>query len=169
MGVSPPALDASLRPGTTIELAFDDVTEDRVEVAALDRYLAAADVLPGAPSVAALLDADDVYVTTVVVSCRRLLVSATRADGQTVALQAPGLAGAVDARVSVSVDHEDSTTIAYRGRAPLAFGFKAVRLMYDDGRYRALRRVAPGRVMRGGAIAPAADPLEVAGPFARLR
>ena len=169
MGVQPPSLSASLAPGMTLTLAFDGVTEDRVDVALLDRYLAAADVRPGTPSVAALLDSDDVYVIIAVLRCRRLLVTAHGADKHAASLSVPHVQGVVDASAALTVSREDDTTLAYEGRSPLAFGFKAVRLMYEDGRYAALKRLAAGRVMRGGPAESHAAPLEVTGPFARLR
>jgi len=169
MGISPPSFDVEVRPGTAITLAMEGVTEDRVEVASLDRYLAAADVLPGAPSVAALLESDDVYVITAVVRCRRLLVSASRTDGHGVAVRAPELHGVLGAHASLSGDRDSATGLTYEGRTPVAFGFKAVRLLFENGRYGTLRAVSPGRVMRGGAAMREPDRLEVAGPFARLR
>jgi hypothetical protein len=169
VGAAPPSLGVSFQPGTTMSLAFDGVTEDRVDLVSLDRYLAAADVRPGSPTVSALLDSDDVYVITTVVRCRRLLVSARRSDGGSVALAVPDLQGTVDVGGTFSVRAEGDTEVAYEGRTPVAFGFKAVRLRYQDGQYVAFKRIPPGRVMRGGRSGPEHSALEVAGPFARLR
>ena len=71
MGGSKLGLDLSYKNAKSVTFEFTDVLEDRVEIAALDQYLAVADVSPFSSFVGKLLEADQLYVTTAVVKSNK--------------------------------------------------------------------------------------------------
>lgn len=165
MGGSPLGLEAAYQKAATVSFEFREVYEDRVQVAALDRYVAAADLDPYSRSAGQLLSASDLLVVTSTLKTATIAVRASDRGDATLALDAPEIQGIVGAGVTVSRSDSDTTMLSYSGPTALVFGFQAVRLHYDDGFYRAIEP-AGGIRMR----APAADaPWVVApGPLVRL-
>jgi hypothetical protein len=170
MGGSKAGLEVSYNQARSIVFEFVDVLEDRVELARLDQYVGEADVSPFSHHVAAMLDADEVYVITSVIKSRTFSVSARDATGIGVPLTVPALQTIVGAEVKVSGADQSADMIRYKGRVPLVFGFQAVRLMYDEGRYTAFKPLKAGSVMRRiSAPEPENDFLVADNGFARLR
>jgi hypothetical protein len=170
MGAPGVDLRTMYRGARTVTLRFDEIQEDSVDLLSLDRYLGAADLDPGATHTARLLEADELYVTTAVLKSRGVTVTAGSANGAEVSAGVSVVQDVVGARVAVASDAASRTGLTYRGEVPLVFGFKAVRISYEDGRYTALAPVRPGAVLRGSRFGDdGAETLYVEGPFARLR
>lgn len=144
MGGSQIGLDETYRSARTVTFEFRDVTEDSVEVVALDKYLADAHVNRMSACAGALLDADRLYATTAVIRSRSLAIEARDERGASVSLEVPALQEVAGGRVTVSQSGGGSSAVVYTGAAPLAFGFRAVRLFYDDGRYSAFEPLEAG-------------------------
>jgi hypothetical protein len=168
MGGSTLGLDAHYQQARSITFEFHDVLEDRVEVARLDQYLAAADVNPASRYVGELLEADDLYVTTATIKSKKLTAEAKTSSGADLSLSVPAIQGLVGGNVAVSQHGEATNRLTYEGPVPLVFGFKAIRLFYEQGRYRAFKPVAPSVGMKAPPPAEV-DPLQSSGPFVRLR
>jgi hypothetical protein len=135
MGAGKLGLDVAYKSASKVIFEFTETLRDEVEIAALDKFLGAADVDPAARGVGQLLDADDVYVVTATLKSRKITVSSTDSSGTEVTLKVPEIKEIVGANVSVSASQEASAKITYEGKIPLIFGFQAVRLFYDEGRY----------------------------------
>ncbi len=135
MGGSQIGLADTYRNARTITFEFRNVTEDRIELAALDAYLASARLSRRSAHVGSLLEDGNIYLTTSVIRSRSLTVEAHDERGAAVSVQVPALHQVADGHLSVSHDADNTAAVTYTGRTPLAFGFRAVRLFYDDGRY----------------------------------
>lgn len=169
MGGSGIDLSSAYRGGHKMALRFDEVLADSVDLIALDAYLGDADVLPHARHTASLLEADQLYVITATLKSRSIAVVAYDGRGVEVSLDVTAAAGLAGGAVTVAGDSASGGGITYRGRTPLVFGFRAVRVLYHDGCYSALESLRPGVTMRGGARPPgAADDLRIDSPFAPL-
>jgi hypothetical protein len=144
MGGSQIGLDDTYRAAHTITFEFRDVIEDSVELAALDQWLTDASVSRHSAHLAALLDAGDVCVTTAVIRSRSLTVEALDEHGATVSVQLPALEHMANGRLTISQSADHTAAVAYTGKVPLAFGFRAVRLFYDDRRYTAFEPLEAG-------------------------
>jgi hypothetical protein len=158
MGGSKLGLDGKYHSAKTAAFEFQDVFEDRVEVARLDQYLADADVNPYSRYVGDLLDADEIFVTTAVIKSNKITVEARKSDGTGLELSIPEIQGV-------------SAKVTYTGPVPLVFGFQAYRLFYDKGHYTALQPLLAGAAgMRGlGDEEPRSpQPFVAPGAFARL-
>jgi hypothetical protein len=144
MGGSEVGLDQTYRSARTLTFEFREVTEDSVPVVELDQYLAGARIRVPSSHVASLLDADDLYVTTAVLRSRTLTVRAQDEQGASVAIQLPQVQQLVGGRLGVSWAGDAASALVYTGTHRLGFGFRAVRLFYEDGRFQAFRPLAPG-------------------------
>jgi hypothetical protein len=170
MGGSPLGLEAAYSKAAAISFEFRDVYEDRVEVAALDRYLAAADVDPHSVHAAQLLVDNDLLVVTSTLKTATIAVRATDRAETALALDAPVVQDIVGAAVTVAATGQDTTLLSYAGPAVLVFGFQAVRLHYESGFYRAIKPVADIRMRAPLVDAPAdgAERFLAPGPLVRL-
>jgi hypothetical protein len=171
MGGSGLGLDVQYRQARTATFEFLDVVEDRIEVAALDQFLATADVNPHSRHVATLLEADDLYVTTATIKSRKFAVESKTSHGAGVELSIPEIQQLVGAEVTVSGEAATTAKVTYEGRTPLVFGFQAVRLFYEDGRYTAFEPLEPARKGMGALESAPADGavrLVTDGPFVAL-
>jgi hypothetical protein len=140
MGGSNIELVSGFEDARSLSFEFADVLEDSIDVAELDRYLAAGDVNPLSRHVGSLLDEDAICVIAAVIKSSRLLVKADRKTGLNDALsQLPLVKG------TLKMSLASADVIAFEGPQPLAFGCKAIRLSFDNGRYRAFQPVTPGK------------------------
>ena len=146
LGGSKVGLDVKYERAKTVVFEFLDVLEDRLEIVALDKFLAGADVNPASSYVRELLFADEIYVTTAVVKSARLSVEGKTSDQTAVELSVPAVQQLVGANVKVSAKGESASKITYEGSIPLSFGFQAVQLDYEKGRYRRFKHVGAGDV-----------------------
>jgi hypothetical protein len=172
MGGSTLGLDAEYRQAKTAAFEFGGVTEDTIEIAKLDQYLAAAEISPFSRHVSTLLEADELYVTSATIKSKKFSVETKNSRGQSVAVSIPEIQGVVGAEVSVSGQSETTSKVTYEGNVPLVFGFQAIRLFYEEGRYTAFEPLAPAKTaLRALEKAPddGATRFVADGPFARLR
>jgi hypothetical protein len=148
MGGSMLGLDVAYKTAKTTSFEFNDVFEDRVEVAKLDQYLSDADVSPFSRYVATLLEADEIFVISSTIKSRKFSVEAKKSDGASLAVSVPVVKEIVGANVNVSGQTEVTAKVTYEGNAPLVFGLQAIRLFYDKGKYTAFEP-ASGAAVRG--------------------
>jgi hypothetical protein len=119
-----------------------------------------------------LLESDAVYVTTATIKSRKFGVEAQTENGTSLAVSVPAIQGVVGGEVKVTQQGAGSNQVAYKGKVPLVFGFQAVRLFYDAGRYTAFRPVDGVALAVERAVKKdvrIAEPLESDGPFLRLK
>lgn len=159
-------IGTAYRRAASVSFAFDDVREDAVSVADLDAWLVGARVASSGRFVARLLDSDDLFVITSLVKSRSFSVEVTDEDGAEVSVDLPVIHQLAGAQVAVTTEGGGSSRLTYQGRTALGFGFRAVRLFYDDGRYTAFKPLRPGDAALRGAASP--DWLVPAQGFARL-
>lgn len=168
MGGSKLGLDAKYEQARTVTFEFHDVLEDRVELTELDQFLGSADVNPSSVHVADLLLSDQVYTTTATIKSAKFTVEAIKSDGASLELSVPVVQQVVGAEVIVSGDGEVTTKVAYEGKVPLAFGFQAVQLYYQDGVYTAFEPTESGMRDLGEAPRDGAQRLMTQSPFVNL-
>lgn len=170
MGGSKLGLDAQYKGAKSVVFEFSDVLEDSIEVLKLDQYLAGADVNPLSRHAAELLESDELYATTATIKSRKFAVEAKQSKETTLKLDVPVIQEVVGGNVKVSASGVASSKITYEGSVPLVFGFQAVRLFYDRGRYTAFAPLEPGAGLRALERSPAdgATRLMVESPLVRL-
>jgi hypothetical protein len=82
-----------------------------------------------------LLGADELCVTTAAIQSTRFTVDAKKPDGAALDVSIPEIQGTVGGNVKVSGASSVTSKVTYESSIPLVFGFQAVRLFYDQGRY----------------------------------
>ncbi len=135
MGGSRLGFDVAYRRATSATFEFQNVTEESVGIDLLDQFLSAADINPANAAISTLLDAASVYVVTSVLKSDIFVFDATSEQEGDIKLDVPVIQEAVGVNVTVKPQSESKTTIAYQGKIPLAFAFKAIQLFFDDGRF----------------------------------
>jgi hypothetical protein len=146
MGGSKLGLDVAYKQARSVAFEFQDVLEDRIEVAKLDQFLADADVNPFSRHVAQLLEADDLYVTTAAIKSTKFTVAAKQSNGAALEVSVPVIQEIVGGNVKVSGQSEVTSQITYEGAIPLVFGFQAVQLFYDQGQYSRFKPLPTGGI-----------------------
>ena len=171
MSASGMNLDAQYKQAKSAVFEFSNVLEDKVELAHLDQYLANADVNPFSRYIGALLESDMLYVTTATLKSRKFTIEAKKSDGTALSLPIPEIQSIVGGNVKVSGQAEVSSTLTFEGNTSLVFGFQAVQLFYDQGRYTAFEPLQSGLNMRDTSpgLKNVVKKLEPEGPFLRLQ
>jgi len=180
LGGSKLGLDLKYEKATSVVFEFQDVLEDRIELTRLDAFLAAADVNPGSAYVRELLYADELYVTTSTIKSTKFTVESKNASNKGVEVSVPEIQQLVGANVKVSGKKDKTSKVTYEGAIPLVFGFQAVQLDYEGGRYkrfkplktgdRALERVGRPVAPKRSRVAEPREPWLVSrGAFIRLQ
>jgi hypothetical protein len=164
MGGSKLGLDLKYKSAKSVTFEFQDVLEDRVEVAALDQYLTDADVSPFSTHVSKLLDADQLYVTTATLKSNKITVEARSSRDTGVEVSIPEIKGVVGGNVRVGPAGASASKITFEGGLHLVFGFQAARLVYDGGRYQRFELLRDEAALERAPV-PA---LVGEGPFVRL-
>jgi hypothetical protein len=170
LGGSKLGLELAYKNARTAKFEFPEVLEDRVSVAKLDQYLAKSDVNPNSIAIGKMLDADDVYVTTSCIKSRKFSLEASSESGTTVGVDVPVIQQVVGGSVKVAGSSSNNGKVTFEGNTPIVFGFQAVRLYFDRGRYTALK---PAVEVAARALAAAppdgAERFVAEGAFAALR
>jgi hypothetical protein len=172
MGASTLGLDLAYKQAKTAAFEFGEVSEDTVEVAKLDQFLSDADVNPMSQHVSSLLEADDIFVTTATIKSQKFTVEAKSSAGEGLEISVPEIQNVVGANATVTAGTSASSKITYEGSVPLVFGFQAIRLFYEDGRYTAFEPLTAGMSgMKGLERVPddGTNRLVSSGAFVRLR
>jgi hypothetical protein len=172
LGGSKIGLDAQYKSAKSVTFEFTDVLMDSIEIAALDQYLAAADVNPNSRHVGALLEADEVYVVTTTIKSNTITVRTGGERDIEVGLKLPEIQKVVGGELKVSAANNSASSITYKGNTPLVFGFQAIKLAYRDGHYTAFELVDAGDIAARdllGKQPPEIASLKTDGAFTRMK
>jgi hypothetical protein len=145
MGGGKLGLDLKYKGANSLTFEFFDVLRDSVQITLLDQFLGAADVNPNSQYVGQLLEADAIYVVTETIKSRKFAVDAQGSHDSEVAIEVPEIQNIVGAKVKVSANALRASKLTFESSEPLVFGFQAVRLYYDEGRYTAFEPLASGQ------------------------
>jgi hypothetical protein len=135
-------LDVQYKSARSAVFEFADVSEDRVDLVDVDQYLGDADLNPASVFVGKLLEADKLYVVTSVIKSSKFIFEAKGSSGIGVELDVPVIQQAVGANVEVSAASAHASKITYEGKIPLVFGFQAIQLFYENGRFTSFKPAA---------------------------
>lgn len=129
------SLNAQFNSASAISFQFADVFEDSINVFELDKYLGSVDIDPASTFIPKLLEADDVYVIIAIIKTNKLSIDSKSSGGQAPKVDIPVIKEIVGANVEVSANQGNSSNITFEGKTQLTFGFKAVRIFFDNGKY----------------------------------
>lgn len=144
LGGSKIGLNTKYENAESVTFEFSDVLEDSIKVTELDKYLNNSDIDPGSRQIHEFLESDDIYITTAVIKSDNIKVEAEKEGGGKVELDLPEIKKIIGGDIDVTAEGSQKSLITYKGNTKLVFGFKAVRLFYDDGKYSAFKFSKPG-------------------------
>lgn len=162
LGGSTLGLNTNYSRASSLSLEFTDITEDNIQPAQLDRFLTASDIDPFARAVRDMLEGDKVCVITSLIKSKKVVVAAKDKKGADLEVNVPELSKAVGGNLKLARANDASTQILYEGNVPLAIGFQAEQLIFDNGEYRTMEELDAG----DGALEAAGRPSQ---PDARRR
>ena len=153
-----PRLDGAYKRARHIEFAFTNVYSRSVAPLEVGRYLAKGDLDISNPVVTRyFLDEDlQAFLITETLQSDSILVTAMDAQGQELALEIPALQSAVGGSLEVNRHAGGVTTLQFKGKNPIVFGFKVFAFAYSDGKWK-LEGAKPS-----GALAFSTDPSDPA-------
>jgi hypothetical protein len=146
LGGSTLGLSAAYSRARSVQFEFTDTLEDNCEMTLLDEFLAGAHVNPLAHAVAQMLEADDVFVITSTLKSSKINVKAQDSNKTDLKVDVPVIQQAVGGNLTVSAAGAQNAAITYEGKVPLVFGFQAVRLIFDAGKYKTMQVAKTGSV-----------------------
>jgi hypothetical protein len=137
-------LEAHFQQAKTLTFEFDELFTDSIEPAALEKFLARADVDPRSVNARRLLDEDKVYVVTRTLKARRFLLEGQKDRQGGVEVNVPAINDIVGGEVKVAAAGQSKSKLSFDGGDQLVFGLQAVRLVYEGTRFVAYRSLPPG-------------------------
>ena len=159
----------------TAVFEFQSVLENHIDVIDLDRYLGEADINPSSVFVKQLLDADKLFVVTSTLKSTKFTFEAKKSDGTELKVSVPVIQQIVGGNVSIGAQSDVTAKLTYEGRIPLIFGFQAVQIFFEEGRFTALKPAQNVAMRAVVSASPQSDSenqfdlLETEKTFVRLR
>ncbi|HKG08075.1 MAG TPA: hypothetical protein VKB19_16545 [Pedobacter sp.] len=137
-------IDAQYTNAKTITFEFQDVKSDSVDIIKLDMYLNDADIDPLSKQVRALLESDDIFIITSVIKSNKISVEGTKKDNSGLKVDVPVVKEIVGGKINIESNGDEASKVSYSGDSTLVFGFKAIRLVYEKGKYSAFEQADEG-------------------------
>jgi hypothetical protein len=159
LGGSQIGINFAYKQARSVQFEFGSTLENSAQLAQIDAFLASAAINPFARAVAQMLEADKVFVVTSTLKSATLTVGAKDSQNQSLGLDVPAIQNAVGGNLKVTSAASDNSVVTYQGSAPLVFGFQAVQLVFDNGKYRTMKLIDAGsRVAEAVAIGTVEGP-----------
>ena len=165
-------VEAQYQQAKSAVFEFQSVLQDQIDIVELDQYLGDADINPASVFVSQLLDADKLYVVTATIKSSKFGFEAKTSSGAEVKVSVPVIQQVVGGNVTVGGDSATTSKLTYEGKIPLIFGFQAVQLFFDNGKYTALKPASGAmRAARAAVTSDGHEPelFETERTFVRLR
>jgi hypothetical protein len=129
-----------------VQFAYEATLESSTELALIDQFLAGARVNPFARAALEMLNDDLVYVVTSTIKTNKVSVVAKDSNKQSLGIDLPVIQNAIGANVKVGGNQSGTGLVTYEGALPLVFGFQAVQLIFDQGKYRRMKLIDAGKI-----------------------
>ncbi len=147
LGGSTLGISYAYAKASTIQFEFSSTLETSTELALVDQFLFGSKINPYARAVADMLNDDKVYVVTSTLKSNKISVTAKDSGKQSIGIDLPVIQNAIGANVKVGGNQASSGLVTFEGAVPLVFGFQAVQLVFDNGKYRTMKLVDAGTVV----------------------
>lgn len=153
LGGSQIGVNFAYKQARSVQFEFGSTLENSTQLAQIDAFLASAKINSFARAVAQMLEADKVFVVTSTLKSANLTVAAKDSQNHSLGLDMPVIQNAIGGNLKVTSASSDNSVVTYQGSVPLVFGFQAVQLIFDNGKYRTMKLVDAGsRVAEAVAI-----------------
>lgn len=119
------------RNAKTLAVTYEDVTQDSLAVLELQSWLERAQISTSRQATD-WLNAEKLATITAVLRTATLSIVAERESGVAVQLDIPEIQGIVGGDAKVSAGSGDSSKVTFTGNEPIAFGFQAFVMLFDE-------------------------------------
>ena len=136
-------LNVGYKRASALSFVFDDVKVNQIDRLDLSRFLTNATIDEAVGPPAKLVEADKIYVVSNVIKSKKFTTEAKKSDGTSVGVDVPVIQNAMTGKVQVKTEGSSQSKVTYEGNVPLVFGFQAIRLIYDKGRFVEAKPVGP--------------------------
>jgi hypothetical protein len=172
-------LNAGFKNAKSVAFEFDNVLATTLDKQInLMKFIAAARIDESAPPAARLAKNSQIFIITDTIKSRKFTVEAFKSNGVEADVDVPVIKSVASGTGKVTVKGESRSKVSFEGEAPLVFGFKAVRVEFENGKLKNFVDVESGSVALrnvGGEppdTQPGPEPqlemLSTSGPFANL-
>jgi hypothetical protein len=173
LGINDVSPRAEHQHAKSLRFIASDICVNKVELIALDRFLAAADVVDEAPTAMQLLTAEALFICTDVVKARELVVETESSHDTSIGVPPIPVHPGISASADVGGGSARISRISYRGEQGAVFGLKAVQVRFSDGLYRCLADPPGDLVVKRlpgiGGTRPEAEWLDTDAPFLNIQ
>jgi len=128
-------LNVGYKKASALSFEFDDVKVNQIDRLDLSRFLTNATIDQAVGPPAKLVEADKVYVVTSTIKSKKFTTEAKSSSGVSVGVDVPVIQNAMSGSVSVKSEGSNQSKVTYEGNVPLVFGFQAIRLIFEAGRF----------------------------------
>jgi hypothetical protein len=115
----------------SISVTYEDVTQDSLAVLELQSWLEGSEIKSSRQATDWLND-EKLAAITAVLRTAKLSIVAQRENGVAIELNVPAIQGLVAGDAKVSAQSSDSSKITFTGKEPIAFGFQAFVMVFDE-------------------------------------
>jgi len=115
----------------SMSVTYEDVTQDSLAVLALQSWLEQAQITTSRQATDWLND-EKLAAVTAVLRTAKLSIVAERENGAAIELDVPEIQGIVSGGARVSAGSGASSKITFTGEDPIAFGFQAFVMLFDE-------------------------------------
>jgi hypothetical protein len=123
--------DLEAKRASSMSMTYEDVTQDSMPVLELQLWLQGTTIkVPGQTT--RWLNDNKLAAVTAVLRTATLSVVATQESGASIELNVPEIQGLVGGDVKVSRRSSASSKITFSGKEPIAFGFQAFVMLFED-------------------------------------
>jgi hypothetical protein len=122
--------DLEAKRARKLTVTYEEVTQDSLAVLALQSWLQQAKIQTARQAMGWLND-EKLAAVTAVLRTANLSIVAERESGGSIDLSVPEIQGLVGADVKVSASSTTSSKITFTGKAPVAFGFQAFKMVFE--------------------------------------
>lgn len=147
-GATTPSLDASYKNVRKVQFTLTNVWSVGITSFLVGEYLAKGDLNLSNPVVARFFEDDNstAYIITEVLKSDTVSVTATDSHDANVNVEIPAISGVAGVTPKIEVSSDRAGTLTYKGTEMVTFGFKAMEIVYIDGRW-AVRGMNPSGAM----------------------
>jgi hypothetical protein len=159
-GASVPSLNFAYNRARKVQFTFTSVTTTAVSPLEAGNYLSGGDLNTHNPIVSHYFLDDDAQAFLIfdVLKSDSIAVTATDDHGASVKVDVPQIQSVVGVNVGVTASGEAQSTITYKGKTPVTFGFKAFSINFENGRWALEGAKASGELAFAAAAAAGGAP-----------
>lgn len=123
--------DLEAKHARSLSVTYEDVTQDSLAVLELQSWLEGAEIKTSRQATD-WLNHEKLAAVTAVLRTAKLSIVAQSENGVAIELSVPEIQGIVAGGAKVSAQSGDSSKITFTGEEPIAFGFQAFVMLFDD-------------------------------------